>query len=357
LAIWKNPKKAGENYYKGSQWAYYVPAAGENKVFSVAPLKEMSEAGDMADYVPPLGKAMEKLLRQTDASRTFTLLFAPNYFESAGRPLASGAMGPLIKMADRFLGEGVGAAALSLNWGDDFFAELRVYSTDEAPDEMAKRLKDQIGGFSDEVENFLVALSPGRYSARLLNRFPQMLRTASDYTRVDAEENQALVRCFLPITAGHNLLMGSELAISQVGGGGGGGAAMVAAAPKKAAGPADALNQKITLQFSRDTLEKTIEMISKEIDTEMVIIGGDLQLEGITKNQSFGLDEKDRSAREILQTVMLKANPDGKLVYIFKPKNPGEKDIIFVTTRAAVAKRGDKLPPELAKDAPAKPKK
>ncbi len=46
---------------------------------------------------------------------------------------------------------------------------------------------------------------------------------------------------------------------------------------------------------------------------------------------------------------MMKANPDGKLIYIFKPKNPGEKDIIFITTRASAEKRGDKLPPELVK--------
>jgi hypothetical protein len=69
-------------------------------------------------------------------------------------------------------------------------------------------------------------------------------------------------------------------------------------------------------------------------------------LEGITKNQSFGLDERDLPAEEILQKVMLLANPDGKLVYVLKPGDDGAERII-ITTRAAVAKRGDKLPDAL----------
>ena len=48
---------------------------------------------------------------------------------------------------------------------------------------------------------------------------------------------------------------------------------------------------------------------------------------------------------------MLQANPDGKLVYIFKPNESGGGEEIWITTRAAVAKRGDKLPPELEKAA------
>jgi hypothetical protein len=75
----------------------------------------------------------------------------------------------------------------------------------------------------------------------------------------------------------------------------------------------------------------------------MEILGGDLQLEGITKNQSFGLDEKDKTADEILRVILAKSNPDGKLVYIVKEQD-GE-EWVLITTRAAVEKRGDTLPP------------
>jgi len=96
-------------------------------------------------------------------------------------------------------------------------------------------------------------------------------------------------------------------------------------------------------------------MIADEIGTPMDIIGPDLQLEGITKNQSFGLDARDKPAREVLMDILAKANPDGKLVYIVRPEDGVET--ILVTTRAAVEKRGDKLPPGIAPSAEEKKKK
>ena len=88
-------------------------------------------------------------------------------------------------------------------------------------------------------------------------------------------------------------------------------------------------------------------MLGDDIGVEIVILGNDLRDEGITKNQSFGLDEKDQPAVDILRKIMKLANPDGKLVYVIKPKEGGGEDVLYVTTRAAVKKRGDKLPPEL----------
>ena len=106
------------------------------------------------------------------------------------------------------------------------------------------------------------------------------------------------------------------------------------------------LAKKLTLTFAKDNLERSIQMVSDETGVPMEILGGDLQLEGITKNQSFGLDEKDKTADEILRVILAKSNPDGKLVYIVK-EQAGE-EWVFITTLAAVAKRGDKLPPAFA---------
>jgi hypothetical protein len=98
-------------------------------------------------------------------------------------------------------------------------------------------------------------------------------------------------------------------------------------------------------------------MLLNDAEIKYEIVGGDLQLEGITKNQSFGLDEKDKTVGEILRKIMLLANPDGKLVYVIKPAQPGGPETLFITTRAAAAKRGDKLPPELEVASKTPPKK
>ncbi len=128
----------------------------------------------------------------------------------------------------------------------------------------------------------------------------------------------------------------------------------VAGGPKKPRSIAEALKTKTTLSFPRDTLEKSLQMLFEDVGIQYEILGGDLQLEGITKNQSFGLDEHDKTVEEILQKIMRLANPDGKLVYVIKPKTPGGPEMLFISTRAAVAKRGDKLPPGLAAG-PSKP--
>jgi hypothetical protein len=177
-----------------------------------------------------------------------------------------------------------------------------------------------------------------------------MIDQLAKYTRIGEENKHTVLRCYLPAAAAHNLTLAAELAVSERPG------AEVIAVASPIVEPAtitQALRQNISLSFPRNTLEGCLELLSEEIGVTVHIEGGDLQQEGITKNQSFGLDERDEPAEEILRKVMQLANPDGKLIYVIRPVEPGGKDVVFVTTRAAAAKRGDKLPTEL-QQSPAK---
>ena len=102
----------------------------------------------------------------------------------------------------------------------------------------------------------------------------------------------------------------------------------------------------MTLVFARDTLEKSVQMVAEEAGVPIEINGRDLELEGITKNQSFGLAERDTTADAVLRTILAKSNADGKLVYVVRSQDGAET--IEITTRAAAAKRGDTLPPGFA---------
>jgi hypothetical protein len=75
----------------------------------------------------------------------------------------------------------------------------------------------------------------------------------------------------------------------------------------------------------------------------MEILGGDLQLDGITKNQSFALDERDKPAEAVLRTILAKSDSAGRLVYVIRKRDGVES--IEITTKAAAAKRGDTVPP------------
>jgi hypothetical protein len=353
-----NPVEAnGQKYFVAGEWAYFLPE-GDHHVLAIAPPAQMPDVVAAAAAVlepeeksavpnddgPPLNRQMEKLLKTTDRDRQVTLLAEPHALLMSGESLLAG---NLIRLHDSlvwFFGDDSAAVAVSFHFGDDFFAELRaINSADQDPFRLTEHFKRRLEALPERVEEYMVTLNPHRYGKLILGRMTEMVRLVRDYSRIDAENEQAVVRCYLPGIAAHNLAMGVELALAERPG------TAVASGPaaKKPVAAAEALKQKISLSFDKDTLEKTMDMLSKEIDTEIVILGSDLQLEGITKNQSFALNERDKPAGEILRIVMLKANPDGKLVYVIRQKHPGGKEGIFITTRGAAAKRGEKLPAEL----------
>jgi hypothetical protein len=347
LQAWHDPKETGtaKKFYQGSPWAYYIPPTSGGRTFAVMPVKLMNEMLTM-DGPPLFRKELEKLLRDTDDTRHLTLLGYPNFLFADGALLLSGDLAKLKAPLLEYLGEGVQAASFSMHLGtESFFTELRVWGTlDHNGYDLAQAYRTRLNEFPDRIESYLATLTPSNYGRLVLTRMPRMIGQFANFTRIGEENSQAVLRCYLPVTAAHNLALATELALSE----GAGGAAVAVSSPAKPpATLAEALQRKISLSFPRNTLEKCMEMIGEELGYPVHIEGADLQLEGITKNQSFGLDERGKPADEILRKVMLLANPDGKLVYVLKPLEPGGADVVFVTTRAAAAKRGDKLPPEL----------
>lgn len=105
------------------------------------------------------------------------------------------------------------------------------------------------------------------------------------------------------------------------------------------------LQEKKSLSFPRNTLERAINLLAEEVGVPMVIVIDDLQREGITKNQSFRLDEEDKPGEEILRAILLTGSPDGKLVYVVRETDEGPS--IAITTRAAAAERKEELPATL----------
>jgi hypothetical protein len=103
-----------------------------------------------------------------------------------------------------------------------------------------------------------------------------------------------------------------------------------------------ALSKKISISFPRETLEKAVAVWSQKAGIPAEILGGDLQLEGITKGQSFGFDESDKPAGQVLRLLLNSASLGGKLVFVVR------EDKVYITTRAAVEIRGETLPPEYA---------
>ena len=356
LTAWGRPaavEHRAKKFFENARFAYYLPSDEAGRTVAIAQPAAMREILELEG--PPLvRREIETLWRKTDAVRHFTLLFAPSYLFVDGKDLLAGDLEKLRDPLSRFLGESLQAVLISANLGDELFIELRALPmTDKNPQEVAAGLRQRLEQIGEQVEQHVASLDAHPYGRMVVNRFPRMVQLLSDFTRSGTEQRQAVLRCYLPLNAAHNLLLGAELTLRE----------RPAAARSTTIGePAPkqddaigALRKKISLSFPRDTLERCLEILGKEIDQEIVILGPDLQLEGITKNQSFGLEEHDQPAGEILRKVLKLANADGKLVYIIRPRD-GRREAIIITTRSAAAKRGDPLPQEFVrKTEPEKP--
>jgi hypothetical protein len=309
----------------------------------------LDELRQQAGQPPGLRRELEVLAVASDAERQITLVTAPSFLFGEGRAILAAEREPLAKLLIPLLTNDIKGICLSLHWNQNFFVELLVAPTGGTkPRDVAATFAAELARWPSVAEESIIGLAASEYGRRVVARLPAMLRLLSRYARSDIERTHAVLRCYLPKPAGHSLLMGTELLMSYhhagpsiVAGG--------AATPTAAQSLEERLDKTTTLVFNRDTLEMAIKLLSDDTGIPITINGGDLQLDGITKNQSFGIDARDRPARDILVEILRKANPDvlatgpddirQKLVYV-----EGPSDTIVVTTRAAAAKRGDPLP-------------
>ncbi|RLS43378.1 MAG: hypothetical protein DWH83_04795 [Planctomycetota bacterium] len=374
---------AGERVFETTTLSLWLPAAEQGRVLVIAPrimvatdlplgsaasadaAREPLIARIIRETVPlaaesgtslkaALPRDLETLVGMLDADRHVTLFGSPHYLLNTGRPVLAGPLAKLAEPMDRLFGESLPAAALSLHFGGNCYVEMDVVAAlDVPPKTLARDISGRVDGLADQVELGCAALNPDPYGRVLVLRLPAMLRTLAAQLRSGAEGQGVVLNAYLPRHAAHNIALAAEIALAQSPG------ATVAvkpavSVPVEPQGALGKLSRKITLAFAKDNLERSIQILADETGVPMEILGGDLQLEGITKNQSFGLDEQDKPADEILRVILAKSNPDGKLVY-FVGEKAGE-EWVFITTRAAVAKRGDPLPPAFTPEQPsAKP--
>lgn len=307
-----------------------------------------------ADLFPPeplLPRDVEKMIRRTDSNRDFTLIFRPQSLLSDQLDLLDDGWSPVRRSLDLMFGQYVGAVAVSFDWNQEFFAELMAVPTlDSSPAKLSEQLSKQVDAWPTDVEKSMVALDASPYSRRLVARFPEMVRRVAAYTRHGYDRDCAILRCYLPITAGHNLLMASELALAEAQGTRGGqNVAVPLADTVSTASIAERLQKRTTLRFGREELEAALKMLAADVGVPITIRGQDLQLDGITRNQLFAIDVADRPAAEILVEILCRANPDKPAS---GPADPRQKliyvvgaDGIIITTRSQAAARGEMLPP------------
>ncbi len=181
---WKDPavtEHGGKKYFKGGQYAYYLPPEDKGRVVAIVPVGEIDGVLDSEGI--GLGKDLHKLLSQSDVDRHFTVLTAPTTLFRDGKPLFAGELARLEDPLKRFLGADTPAAALSFHLASDFFLELRVNGdASDEPFRLATTYRQQLDKLPEELESY-IASQTGQYGKLILARFPLMIRTLYDFTR------------------------------------------------------------------------------------------------------------------------------------------------------------------------------
>jgi hypothetical protein len=350
----------GKEYWLANEFAYFFPNGGDHNVLVVAPADAITDVIDLDSSPPPLRRDVERLLAHTDSQRHVTVVVAPYFLFGEGQSMFSGQMARLRAPLFWFLGDELSAAGLSLHWDENFFAELIATPTlDTPPQGATKVLAERVEQMPDKLEEYVLDLQTHPHGRRIVSRLPGMMRKLATYTRHGYDADHAVLRAYLPAVAGHNMLMAAELTLMEQPGGKDATAIATAdtSQPEPATSAEEALNRVTSLTFARDTLEAALEQLSNDIGVAIIIEGNALQADGITKNQSFGIDIQDKPAGEILVEILRLANPDKsasgpsderqKLVYVVVSDDANTPQV-RVTTRAAAAERGDKLPPVFA---------
>lgn len=319
----------------------FLSSAGQGRVLVSCPSQSAAELKQQGADPALLARDLERLLPLTDAHRSATLLMPAKFLDTEGRELVVDGGEKLIAAFDVLVPDNASAVLLSADWRENFFCELAATIVQNAaPHRFNAKLAAQLEVAREQMSKSLASNPPHVYGKAVEERFPAMLRALSDYTRVSHKNGIALARCYLPLAGGHNLLFASRLRLSDD--------LPATKMPQPSLPLADRLRQVTTLSFPKETLENALAILAIDTTIPIQIAGRDLQLEGITRNQTFTLDMHDRPAEEILVEVLRRANPDReasgpadprqKLVYVLR------ENAILVTTRAAAGQRGEELP-------------
>jgi len=339
----------------GSWSALVVPGDGDTQ-FVVGESDVVAEIKESNFETPLLTRELEQIRRSSDDQRTVNILFDPQFLLGNADQILTGQLSALKSPLRQYLGEGVRGALFGGDLDSQLYMELRaIGSLSVEPNVLANGLKQRINDFSRQLEDGVRDLNPTSYWQRLAFRMPQMVGFTYRNARTGVSDNQSVVNVYLPASAGQNLVAGAELLSAAT-------TSSASAAPSEMAGTSnepktieDKLQRSLSISFPQNSLELAIYDIAEEAGFEFEIKGGDLQLDGITRNKEIkDFHHENKPAGEILAQLLVRANPEAspgaatdvqKLIYVVHPQDgPDDEKKVLVTTRKAAEKNNYTLP-------------
>ncbi len=368
---WGNPPAEaveGKRVYALADWQVYLPADQEGKVVVLGSPQQIKDVIEFDGAPPVVLRQLTRLLSSSNDRHHVTVLAVPGFLEnSLFRDDFHFYFGDSTRVRDMLasvLIEEVTAFRMSVALGDPVYVELRL-NVGSAPDaaSLLKTQRERLGRLAEWSEDRLSSVVVPEYWRRVAMRYPQMLRFLDQYLRAGVEGRELVFNAVLPAVAPANLLVGAEMML--LAGQTAGTAASKEPEKKTPKSMEELLQAKMSMMFDQTSLDfavKDLEAIVKDEFPDLgfpfaiKILGGDLQLNGITQNQQIvNFRQEDKTLSEILTAIVMKANPittvkkpsemDQKLIWVVAP-DPANADqrIILITTRDAAESRKYELP-------------
>ena len=310
-------------------------------------------------------KSLAKLAHSSDRQRHLNILFLRNsLFNEEGQKLMGLDNLALNRELSIMIPDDVRGGLLSLHLDSGTYVELMFdKNVDLKAGDLKSMMIEAFRNRRDMLMSFVAKIPASEYWDNVRIRYGGMLADFYRNIRWDVEHGEVVANCWLPPMAAHNLIAASEHVISYSSGTSSS-TATVATGPQTLE---ELLAAKRDLNIANPPdLNVLLANIQSEISDDypklpfafnIRLIGGDLEKEGITKNQRPSeLVMNQKSLAEILTSIMTSANPSKdisgpsdpncKLIWVVAddPQIPGEKAIL-VTTRVAAAEKSYKIPP------------
>ena len=312
----------------------------------------------------PISGSIQTLQKSSDEQRDLNLIFLrPSLFNDQGQNWMGENLSVFNRQLSELIPDEVNGGMFSFHADSgDYFEVTLDRRVDIKAEELETRLQTGIGQRLQTLVALTERIPPNEHWQALQNRFGEMLSSVTRDFRWASGGRQLTGNVWLPPMASHNLIATSEL---------------VAAFQRTAVDP-DAPQQQVPqslaalLQEKRDLdianppdLNVLLADLEKEINGDysslpfqwrIVLLGADLEKDGITKNQRPGrLKLEQKSFAEILTSIVVSANPDKnitgaadpncKLIWVVAqdPEN-ADQQAILITTRAAAKEKSYQLP-------------
>lgn len=356
----------GDTYFVGGTELGKPQPNADVTRFAVGPIDRIREVAQTGGAPIPLVRPMQTLWDATSEQSDLIALFTPNFLFADGRQLVLQSVPEFRNDLKRWLIPDVAAVSVTIaNNDSSLYFELReVPSGGATAATLLRSLRDSIDRWDDWGNDFNLR-SVADPSWRLLAmRLPMMLQYVGKQTRSTILGESVVASTYLPGEAASQVALATLLAMNTPEGRQN---AVVRSETTTELSVEDMLNRSMSISFLQQSLQFSVAEVVDEFKQSLPpgntmpavrIVGGDLELNGITQNQQIrGFERENVPLRSVLTDLVLGANPDKTatgpkdpkqaLIWVVHPtgKSPDQTEILITTRDAAKAKQYE-LPPE-----------